>query len=100
MTGPPPRRPWWKKKRTWAAIALWVVAGYPLLLGPLTYVHFRGWVPAGTVLVAHEPVRVILLSLPEGRFRDAAIGYNGAYIGWWVRLAEPTRITPAGPETP
>ena len=29
MTAPPPRRPWWKWKRTWAALALW------LLLAPL-----------------------------------------------------------------
>ena len=83
-----PKRPWWRKKRWWAATLLWLAVGYPLLLGPLTYAHFRGWVSAGAVLAAHEPVRLVLVGLPQGRFRNTLIAYNGLYIDWWVRLAE------------
>ena len=41
MTAPPPRRPWWRRKRTWAAVALWLliatyIAAYLLLVRPVT----------------------------------------------------------------
>lgn len=90
----PARQAWWNKKRWAAALGLsWLTVGYPLLLGPLTYAHFRGWVSTGSVLTAHEPVRVALMSLPRGRVRDKAIECNGAYVDWWVRLGE----TPPAP---
>jgi len=58
VTAPPPRRPWWKRKRTWAAGAVWMAAVpvlYALSMGPAVYCVGRGWLPADTVLGAYAP---------------------------------------------
>jgi len=49
VTSPPPRRPWWKRKRTWAALALFWAATYELGYGPAVYCVRRGWLPRGFV---------------------------------------------------
>lgn len=37
MTASRPKRPWLKKKRTWAAGLVWLAVAYPLSIGPLCY---------------------------------------------------------------
>ena len=41
MTAPPPRCPWHRRKRAWAARLLWLAVAYPLSVGPVMYVYYR-----------------------------------------------------------
>jgi len=45
VTTPPPKRPWWRRKRTWAAGAVWLAVAYPVGIGPVSYAAGRGWLP-------------------------------------------------------
>ena len=58
MTAPPPRRTWWRRTRTWAALALWLIVAYPLSSGPFYYCAGRGWVALDDPLLvtAYEPL--------------------------------------------
>ena len=52
-----PRRPFWKKKRCWAALALWLALAYPLSVGPANYAAARGWLPEAWVAAIYAPVQ-------------------------------------------
>jgi hypothetical protein len=56
------RRPWWKKKRWAAALALWLVlpAAYLAGPGPAAYLVGRGWVAASTHQEFFTPAYVVL----------------------------------------
>ena len=45
MTAPPPRRPWWRRKRWRIALGVWLAlpALYVLGSGPYGYCEGRGW---------------------------------------------------------
>ena len=80
MTAPPPRRPWWRRKRTWAALALWLVVAYPLTAGPVLYGVWRGW-PVGVMWNLFDP-------LARPSFTDGPLGETyGRYLLWWANLA-------------
>jgi hypothetical protein len=51
VTAPVPRRPWRKRKRTWAAV-LWLAAAYPASFGPAAYV-------CGITGMSFDPLRVV-----------------------------------------
>lgn len=64
--GDEPKRPWWRRKRGWAAGSVLAVAAYLASLGPLAYCEARGWLgPA----VAE-------------RLRTPADLYS-RYVSWW-----------------
>ena len=81
MTAPPPRRPWWKRKRWAAAAVLWIVVAYPLCAGPALYCHARGWLSSDLYNAAFNTPLNYALRNPFGD----AIGFT-AYIAWWARL--------------
>lgn len=51
MPSPSPRRPWYRRKRAWAALAMWLLLPvlYPLSYGPYFYCRGRRWVTRETV---------------------------------------------------
>jgi hypothetical protein len=67
MPDPPPTRPWYKRKRTGAALALWLLIAYPLSIGPLFYVAGRGWLPNQAAIVASGPAWTASHWMPEGK---------------------------------
>ena len=87
MTAPPPRRPWWKKKRTWAAMSLWLVAVYPYTVGPVQYAAQRDWLSPwawDVVRVVYAPIDPLWATFPRlARWS----GYE-AHVRWWSRLAD------------
>ena len=76
----PPRRPWWKKKRTWAAVTLWLVVAYPLSAGPAQLAVARGWVSVREYLAFYAPLG------PAVRATDAGNRWFTAYGEWWWRI--------------
>ena len=77
----PSVRPWWKKKRSAAALALWLAVAYPLSVGPALYAAIRGWVPFG-VYDAYARPALLGLHNPAGR----AVGFWDSYE-WWDDIA-------------
>ena len=45
MTAPPPRRPWWRRKRWITAVVLLLALSYPVSEGPLRYAERRVLMP-------------------------------------------------------
>jgi len=104
VTAPPPRRPWWKRKRTWAAAALWLVAAYPLSRGPVEYAAARGWLPAAYGTSFYGPLEAALprygrvitgtTLVGDGRTRpaqrirvpDPRTRWFYDYVDWWEEL--------------
>jgi hypothetical protein len=80
-----PNRPWWLKKRWWAAGAVVAVAAYMASLGPAAYCEARGWLSA----TAADRIRV-----PADLYV--------AYVEWWRQRgwshveALPQPATPGG----
>jgi hypothetical protein len=95
MTAPPPRRPWWKRKRAWAAGALWLAVAYPLSMGPIWYCTERGWLSDPAVRTCVELYVAPLFATAEAMIyaaeavprlvRLALDGFD-AYGTWWVEL--------------
>ena len=81
MTAPPPRRPWWKRKRTWAAGLLWLGMVYPLSKGPSFYCFVKGWHSGEVHLALYRPLGWAIRPFPKAR---RAIW---EYQMWWGRLA-------------
>ena len=79
MTAPPPRRPWWKRKRTAVAGLLALASFYPLSCGPAFYV-WRLTRP-GPISQAAADYTWPLLEL------DLRLGRDGA--GWERNLRGP-----------
>lgn len=52
-------RPWWRKKRYAAALALWLIAAYPLSLWPIAYLVGRGWLPVTIVKAVYAPITIV-----------------------------------------
>jgi hypothetical protein len=50
------RRPWWRKKRWAAALALWLPLLYAASAGPVSYAVGRAWVRPQTALALYRPV--------------------------------------------
>ncbi len=88
MTAPPPRRPWWKKKRTWASGVLWLMlpVAYLLSMGPAVYAHERGWLPLRAIRVAYAPAimwrdnRMPVIGPAQDSFRDYVAAWRAK--GW------------------
>jgi len=62
MTRPP--RPWYRKKRWWAAALLWLAVSYPASLGPVGYArgyYQRGYNPPVFYTPILPPNRAIFL---------------------------------------
>ena len=51
-----PKRRWYRKKRWWAAAAVWLVIAYPVSLGPACYAVGRGWVGQHSVGLVYDPI--------------------------------------------
>jgi hypothetical protein len=67
-----PKRTWYRRKRTWAAIALWLVIAYPLSVGPAFYGMGRGWLPIKQTSALYGP----------SYFAASALGYEIAWMRW------------------
>ena len=83
----PSDRPWWRKKRWAAALAVWMALAYPLSVGPFDYAANRRWLPpaleaAGDPLYA--PYRWALH--PENP--RPGLGWLVDYDFRWIRLAQ------------
>jgi hypothetical protein len=77
----PPLRPWWKRKRWWAAGLLWLLVMYPLSIRPVAYLEARFGLPQGFWL-PYVPLLAGQEQSPE--LRDATIL---PYLQWWADLA-------------
>lgn len=77
-----PTRPWWKRKRVYAAAVALLVAAYPATHGPAVYATKRGWVSVEAYDPAYEPVFRLRAVLPA----SIEVWY-GRYTAWWFRLA-------------
>jgi len=86
VTAPPPRRPWWKRKRTWAAVALWLVVGYPLSMGPVAYCVGRGWVADATVEPFYSPIGRLFEALEAAP--QLAFEWFTSYLDWCLETGE------------
>lgn len=85
-----PKRPWWRRKRVWAAGLLWcLLAGYPLGAWPVGYAIGRGWLPDAAVRL-YRPM------FPTGRaipgqgpppkvIPDQGGGWRGAFARYYHR---------------
>lgn len=81
MTVPRSRRPWLRRKRTWAVVGLWLPLLYVASSGPVMYGFDRDWLPgwfAGAFLPSHRVMR----ALPD----PVAETWYG-YVEWWGLLA-------------
>jgi len=76
----PARRPWHRRKRTWAAIALWLTLPvlYVLADGPAGYCVARGWLPLTVYETVFGPAWRPAVSL--GGPPDLFVRYHF----WWV----------------
>ena len=76
------RRPHWRKKRWWAAVAFWLALpiAYPASGGPSAYIAARDWLPLEwhNAWVAPADGIIRLGGLPA---RRAA----GRYAEWWFQ---------------
>lgn len=72
----PARRPWHRRKRTWAALALWLLVTYPISQGPATYFVVRGWLSPGLFLGVYGPMAFVAYPEPLERA-------TGVYRTWW-----------------
>ena len=61
------RRDWWKRKRRWAAVAVWLIAAYPLSLGPMIWLYDRGYLPASALAYVDPFYAPLGLSMSDGR---------------------------------
>ena len=80
MTAPPPRRPWWRRKRMWAAVAVWLALPvlYVLADGPVGYCVARGWIPTGAWTAAYGPAW--RLAIGCGGPPDAFVRYHFRWV--------------------
>ena len=76
------RCPFWKKKRWWAALLLWLLILYPLSSGPLTYAAARGLLPGSIVRAAVLPLHLAC------RLSPAVNDLFGLYTPWWYELGK------------
>jgi hypothetical protein len=66
MDADKPRRPRHRRKRAWAALALWFVVAWPITTGPATYACYRGWLPPKPYKVfCVVPMRMLLNPLGD-----------------------------------
>ncbi len=80
------RRPWWKKKRWVAAMALWVVVAYLLSVGPARYALARGWISGAASDIYMRPA-IDSMDATEDSV-DAVEDAYEAYLGWWEEIGE------------
>lgn len=78
----PPRKPWWKRKRWIAAIALWLALPvlYPFSVGPAEYAVQRGWVYSSVVAPYYRPLRWAM--------RGRRVPWFAAYVSKWRELGD------------
>lgn len=50
------KRPWYRRKRWWAAGLLWLAIAYPLSAGPAGYAVGRLWLDVDLVSALYRPV--------------------------------------------
>jgi len=89
VTAAAPRRPWWRRKRTRAAVAVWLALPglYILSAGPACYAARRGWTTEGRVNAAYHLV-FLLADAEEHRLGLGDAGPLFGYLRGWVRLGE------------
>ena len=73
------KRPWWKKKRSAAALATWLVLAYPLSLPPLVWVGRHRWCPNEVC----EALDWAYVPLERVCYPESAFGF-----GWYRRVVE------------
>jgi hypothetical protein len=77
-------RPWRKKKRWAAALALLAAMWYPLSAGPSGYAVGRGWMSDETFTAFYQPLdRFFLRSWLQGTFAESGMR---DYVRWAVDL--------------
>jgi hypothetical protein len=81
MGEPGTKRPWYRRKRVWAVVALWLLVAYPVSEGPACYAARRDWITADACFRLYAPM---LRNVPDEWFD----GYHRReYVTWWVDLA-------------
>ena len=75
----PARRPWYRKKRWIAALAVWLLIAYPVSEGPVRYAEYRGWNPD---MAVYRP-----LDAAE-RWVPGLWTFRWQWKGYWVTLAD------------
>ncbi len=82
-------RPWWRKKRWAFALAVWLVAVYPLGYGPAFAHYWHSGDPAygEAFTLVYRPMQALHNDGPAP-VRDAIDGYLGLWMpeGWSARL--------------
>lgn len=81
MEADKPRRPLYRRKRAWAAAAVWLVVGYELGVGPAAYCVRRGWLSPQVVFD-----RLYAYPLLPDSWGEASGLW--AYNRWWADLGE------------
>lgn len=80
----PPRRPWWKKKRWAAILALWLLVAYPASFGPAKYLLFRDFTPARPFASIFYTTYAPLWAVTRGTPLEDELD---RYAGWCAYLA-------------
>lgn len=107
MGEPKARRSWYRKKRWWAAAALWLVTAYPLSILPVAYSVGRGWVSTADADPFYVPLFAVIEHTieetpPEAAFArclDAAVDLGRKHAGLPQRQRAgepPTAVHPSG----
>ncbi|MBA3311912.1 MAG: hypothetical protein M3552_12320 [Planctomycetota bacterium] len=83
----PPRKPFWKRKRWIAAAVLWLVASYPLSIGPvgfaLDYLHLSGsYKPPAIYDPIMPPMGLVLSEGGDWRHVIGRYYWRFKRIGW------------------
>jgi hypothetical protein len=93
--GGPPKKHGWRRKRTWAALLLWLAVAYPLSLGPFMYAFYRGWVPDAVLPAADRVYGPFVRVVERVPWLDEPLD---AYCGWWGELGSAAERRAAGGE--
>ena len=82
MTTVPARRPWRKKRRTWAAVLLALALAYPLSAGPFLWAWLNGYLPPEALGFYRHVVKG-----DRGPRHWPVVGpYYDGYLDWWALL--------------
>lgn len=91
MDADKPKRPWYRRKRAWAALVLWLVVAYPLSRGPAEYASVRGWLPPSYAQAFFGPLESFLPQYqpPITNRRADLFGDGHVIIVRSMRLSDP-----------
>ena len=83
MTAPPPRLAWWRRKRTWVGLLLWLAVAFPISWGPISYGVARGWLPH-TADMPFFPLFRVMNALPRPASEACWAALTGYGRDWYA----------------